>query len=470
MAKLFFDWKVHFFCIIFVVVAELIGSVTVGPISVLGANISFTIFPMLFAMLFGIIFYLMKFISKEMMDTASPYIGIATMWLIVKLALGIGPNMESLINSGPIFILQELGNLGTALLSIPIAIFVFKMGRQAIGAGFSKSREPSIALISSKYGLDSPEGQGVMGAYVAGTVLGTLFCGILASIVISTGFFNPIALAMAAGSGSASMMAAFLAPMQDAYPHMWEDLLAYASMSNLITSATGIYSSLFLVLPLCNWLYKVFNGDAIHQKHMKKKRKKAGVDEFNEETTKSGIVDSSQDKIANNSTAKKETKKESLKQIWFVRGKVLFLSGIFSGVANWINTTSNDGLNSIGFWEGLVAMVFLAIPVIIGCVIYDFVSTKTKINVPSILYISLIGILMSIPGVPFAEVFVYHADKIDLMPLTVPILAYAGISLGKDLKSFKEQGFAIICITMLAFTGTYLGSAIIAHILLYLSS
>lgn len=255
MKKYFLDWKVHLLCIIFVVLSELIGNVVVGPFPVFGANLSFTIFPMLFAMLFGIVFYLLKLIDKQTMETAVPYIGISTMLLIAKLSIGIGPNIGAVVAAGPIFILQEFGNLGTAILAMPIAIFVFSMGKQSIGASFSKSREPSIALISSINGLDSPQGQGVMGAYIVGTVLGTLFCGILASIVVATGFFDPFALAMASGSGSASMMAAFLAPMQDVYPEIWDELVAFASMSNIITSATGIYFSMFIVIPVCNYSY-----------------------------------------------------------------------------------------------------------------------------------------------------------------------------------------------------------------------
>ena len=45
----------------------------------------------------------------------------------------------------------------------------------------------------------------------------------------------------------------------------------------------------------------------------------------------------------------------------------------------------------------------------------------------------------------------------------------AGISAGKDLDTFKEQGFAIVCTAILAFIGTYIGSAIIAEIVLRLT-
>jgi hypothetical protein len=452
MVKYLKDWKVHAFCLAFVIVAELIGNIVVGPFPLFGANIGFTIFPMLFAMMFGVIFYLLKLIDKETVETATPYIGIATMWLIAKLALGIGPNLGALAEAGPAFVLQEFGNLGTALFAMPIAIFVFSMGKQSIGASFSKSREGSIALISSMHGLDSPQGQGIMGAYIVGTVLGTLFCGILASIVVSTGIFEPVALAMAAGSGSASMMAAFLAPMQEAYPHLWDELQAVASMSNLITAATGIYFSMFVVIPVCNWMYKTFKGEERYIRKMKKKAEKAGIEFV------PPVFDRSE---ASADDHEQTVEKKCLKKEWFVRLKVLGFSGVFGVIANWISTDVSIG-------EGLIALFWFSIPVLLGCVVYDVVTAKTKIKLPVIIFISLIGIILSIPGVPLSAYFIAANDQIGLLPLTVPILAYAGISLGKDLKTFKEQGLAIICVTLLAFAGTYLGSAIIAHLYLTL--
>ena len=92
-----------------------------------------------------------------MMTEASPYIGISVMMLTAKIASTIGPNLGAVVKAGPALILQEFGNLGTAVLALPIAIFVFHMGRAAIGTSFSISRESSLAVVADKYGLDSDE-------------------------------------------------------------------------------------------------------------------------------------------------------------------------------------------------------------------------------------------------------------------------------------------------------------------------
>lgn len=68
------------------------------------------------------------------------------------------------------------------------------------------------------YGLDSPEGQGVMGGYITGTLLGTIFNGLMASLFCSLGFFHPYSLAIGAAVGSSSMMAACMGAIVEAYP------------------------------------------------------------------------------------------------------------------------------------------------------------------------------------------------------------------------------------------------------------
>jgi len=253
------DWKVHVLCLVIMVIAELIGTMKVAVNGARGGGISFSLIPMLFAIIIGIILGGAKKISRKTMETASPYIGICVMFLIVKLSCSIGPSWDKIVAAGPALILQEFGNLGTILFAMPLAVLVFRMGRASIGAAFSISREPSIAIVAEKYGLDGPEGSGVMGAYVTGTVLGTVFYGILASIFVGLNWFHPYSLAMAAGMGSASMLTAALAPLVEAFPNMAEEIQAYAATSNTLTNADGLYMSLLIGLPMTEWLYRVFS-------------------------------------------------------------------------------------------------------------------------------------------------------------------------------------------------------------------
>lgn len=52
------------------------------------------------------------------------------------------------------------------------------------------------------------------------------------------------------------------------------------------------------------------------------------------------------------------------------------------------------------------------------------------------------------------------------MALCTPILAYAGVSIGKDLDDFAKTGWRIVLVAIVVFVGTYIGSAIIAQAIL----
>ncbi len=266
MKEFFKDWKVHALCLALTIVAEFIGvkKFAFGPIK-------FSLLPMLYALIFGVILAISKIIKPDTMKTASPYIGISVMLLTVKMGAAIGPNLKELAKAGPALVLQEFGNLGTLIIALPVAVFIFKMGRTAVGCSFSISREGSLAIIGDVYGLDSSEGQGVMGGYITGTVLGTVFNGLLVSLLISLGVFHPFALAMAAGTGSASMMSAALAPIVEAFPEMAAEITAYASTSNMLTGVDDMYMGLFVALPLANYLYRKFTQKRTIKENKKQK-------------------------------------------------------------------------------------------------------------------------------------------------------------------------------------------------------
>ena len=151
---------------------------------------------------------------------------------------------------------QELGHFfGTMVFGLPVAILL-GVKREAIGATFSVGREPSLAIIGEKYGMDSPEGRGVLAEYITGTVIGAVFIGLLAGFVASLGFFSPYPLAMGAGVGSGSMMAAASAAIAaQQTPEVAREVAAFAAASNLMTTTVGTYFTLFISLPFAAWAY-----------------------------------------------------------------------------------------------------------------------------------------------------------------------------------------------------------------------
>ncbi|MGD8151038.1 DUF3100 domain-containing protein [Ornithinimicrobium sp. Y1694] len=259
LAKL---WPIHLIVLIFSVISQLIG---VRPIPIGIGTI--LLLPLLFAFVFTLLLNpnvvpaMGRFMSTKRAAAAGPLIVIAIMPFIAKFGTTIGPAIDEIIRSGPALILQELGNLGTIVLAFPVAIWLLGMRRESIGAVHSIAREPNIAIIADRYGLRSPEGTGVMGVYVMGTLFGTFIFAIIASLLTSVKFFSIEALAMACGVGSGSMMAACAGALTESVPDAADSITALAGASNLLTYATGMYVSLFVAIPAVEWMYSRLRPD-----------------------------------------------------------------------------------------------------------------------------------------------------------------------------------------------------------------
>lgn len=259
---LILNWRLHLIVVIVSVVAELIGIQSI-PV----ANAKLLFLPLFYA--FAICLFAnpnvlpaaSKVLTKKQASIAAQLIVVGILPFIAKFGTLIGPAIPKIAENGLPMILQELGNLATMLIAMPIAVLLFKMGREAIGATYSIAREPNIALISDRYGLKSNEGIGVMGVYVMGTMFGTIYFSLLAGFLASTGWIDPKALAMACGVGSGSMTAACSGTLASAFPEMGDELLAFAGASNLLTNATGLYVAIFVALPFAEWFYKKLSGE-----------------------------------------------------------------------------------------------------------------------------------------------------------------------------------------------------------------
>ena len=87
-------------------------------------------------------------------------------------------------------------------------------------------------------------------------------------------------------------------------------------------------------------------------------------------------------------------------------------------------------------------------------------------GLPSVAYIVTLGCIVTIPGFPGAEQLTAWASKVSFIGLCTPILAYAGIAICKDLDVFAKSSWRIVLVSVVVFIGTYIGSAIIAQVIL----
>lgn len=253
--------KVIITSLIITVISELIGKIAI-PVW----KVNIILFPMLYAVVIGLVITpdllgkkiqsLKKFVNQEEIKLAGELVGMGLLILGVKYGTLAGPNIDKILSAGPAFLAQEFGHILSPIVALPLALFL-GMKREAVGATSSISREPSLGVIGEKYGIDSPEGSGVLGTYLIGTVIGTIIFGILGSVSIYSGI-HPYALGMACGVGSGSMMTAAAAALREvAPPEMGDTILAYAATSNMLSGITGVNFLIFIALPLTNKMYSI---------------------------------------------------------------------------------------------------------------------------------------------------------------------------------------------------------------------
>jgi len=115
--------------------------------------------------------------------------------------------------------------------------------------------------------------------------------------------------------------------------------------------------------------------------------------------------------------------------------------------------------------DSLVGMAILSIITLAGV----WMERYLPFNISSIIYISVIGILLAFPGMPTSDFVLYYVSRVELLSIVTVFLAYVGIGMGKSWDEFKALGWRAIVITVLVIASTYYGAAIVAHIVLVLS-
>ena len=246
------EYKIYLLALLFIAIADSIGQIQIP----LGPG-KFILFPIFYSLILGILSgpQVTKIIGSKQVKAASKLVIVAICPFIAKLGINAGASLEVVLSAGPALILQEFGNLGTILLAMPLALLL-GLKREAVGATHSINRESNLALITDMFGPDSPEAQGSLSVYIVGGMVGTIYFGFMVSVIAMLGIFHPYALGMASGVGAGIMMDSATASLAEIYPAMADQISALASASETISGIDGIYLTIFIGIPLCNYLYR----------------------------------------------------------------------------------------------------------------------------------------------------------------------------------------------------------------------
>ncbi|MBR5954472.1 MAG: hypothetical protein IK021_03535 [Methanobrevibacter sp.] len=115
--------------------------------------------------------------------------------------------------------------------------------------------------------------------------------------------------------------------------------------------------------------------------------------------------------------------------------------------------------------DSLVGMGILSLITLAGV----WLERELPLNISSIIYISVFGIVLAYPGMPTSDFVLHYVSQVELLSIVTVFVAYVGIGMGKRWDEFKALGWRAIVITILVIAATYYGAAIVAHIVLVLT-
>lgn len=428
-------WPVAACAFVVALGAQLIGmrAFDLGPASIV-------FFPMVWGLLLGaaVSFQKLRPVGLDFQRTANAFVGVSVLLLVARLAFNIGPNLEILRQAGPALLLQEVGHLiGTIALALPLAVLL-RMGKATIGATFSLDREPAFAMVSEKYGPDSDQYRGVLAMYIFGTLFGAIYISFLTSLMASTRIFDPLALAMGAGVGSGSMMAASVGSIIAQYPGQESAILSIAAISNLITTILGVYVGIYIALPLADHFYRFLTR--------------------RQERSAASPATSAANTSVDTDAAPEERNRVFRDQVAESAAPVLIRPWVSIPILGLVGVTTASV-----FANGLSVQIIEGYLVLIALLLLGMFLARVSRKISAIVWVTTIGAIASSPWSPIGTEIVALVSSIDFLSIACVALTFAGLSLGKDLPLLKTVGWKIVPVGLVAITASFVLATLIAE-------
>ncbi|MDL2204496.1 hypothetical protein QQF51_17710 [Brucella intermedia] len=145
------------------------------------------------------------------------------------------------------------------------------------------------------------------------------------------------------------------------------------------------------------------------------------------------------------------------RKIDIVENALLLVIACFLGlVANWVGTGVTPA-------QALPGMAVLYAASIGGLILARYMP----FYLPSVAWVSLIAIVITIPGVPGSEFVLAKVGELNFLALATPALAYGGLALTRnEFEIARRSGWKIVVVAICVMICTYLGSVIIADLTL----
>ncbi|AHW62859.1 DUF3100 domain-containing protein [Corynebacterium glyciniphilum] len=404
----------------------------IGPREISLGFAALSLLPMIWALAMGVAISTQRIrpLPLDLQHVANAIMSVAVLVLVARLSFTLGPNIPFLLDAGPALLLQEIGNIiGPICLALPLAVML-RMGSATVGATFSIDREGAFAMVTERFGTNSQQYRGVLSMYIFGSVFGAVIISLIASLASSLGIFDWRALAMGAGVGSGSMMAAGSASVTAAHPEFADQILALSTTANLIASIAGAYLGIWVALPLADRFYRFLT----RRQSAKDEVKAAGAHK---------ILKTSGD-LASAVTDAPLVRLPLWMSLSVISIAGVVVSAVLAGSFSW---------NMI--------LTFLAMSVLTAVGIG--IARITKGKAPAIIVVITVGTLLTIPASPVSSWLLQVSESVDFLAVITMMLSVAGLSIGKDIPLLRQIGWKIIPVGIVVIVSTYLASTVIAE-------
>ena len=148
---------------------------------------------------------------------------------------------------------------------------------------------------------------------------------------------------------------------------------------------------------------------------------------------------------------------ENEEKLGFKENVILII--LFSGIA----LVSNWAGSGTSVLEALPGMIILFVMIMIGMGLKNLIGGP----LPVVAWVSIVSVICTLPFFPYSDVLLGYLKSLNFLSLLTPLLAYAAMAITElEIKLFKQSGIKIAIVSLLVFTGTYLGSALVSQALI----
>lgn len=113
--------------------------------------------------------------------------------------------------------------------------------------------------------------------------------------------------------------------------------------------------------------------------------------------------------------------------------------------------------------ELVIASAISFLMVVLSIVLKNIVKHP---NLPGFAWATLISFFLTLPISPLSDFIVSTVGKLNFGLVGLPLLAFAGISVGEQLGVLKKLSWKIVIVSFVVMTSTYWFSALVSQIIL----